>query len=264
MATYEEDYARSLEDPEGFWGDAAKGISWYKKWDRVLDDSNSPFSKWFPGGELNTCYNCLDRHVEAGRGDQAALIYDSPMTGQVKSFTYAELTDLVARFAGGLDQMGIKKGDRVIIYMPMVPEAAIAMLACARIGAIHSVVFGGFAANELATRIDDAKPVAILAASCGLEPGRVVEYKPLLDEAIEISSHKPENVVILQRPECQASMIDGRIMIGTKFLIGLSLLTRFLSRQLIRFMCFIPLVQPVCLKVSSVTMVVMRLRFTGP
>jgi len=210
MATYEEDYARSLEDPEGFWGDAAKGISWYKKWDRVLDDSNSPFSKWFPGGELNTCYNCLDRHVEAGRGDQAALIYDSPMTGQVKSFTYAELTDLVARFAGGLDQMGIKKGDRVIIYMPMVPEAAIAMLACARIGAIHSVVFGGFAANELATRIDDAKPVAILAASCGLEPGRVVEYKPLLDEAIEISSHKPENVVILQRPECQASMIDGR------------------------------------------------------
>ncbi len=210
MATYEEDYARSLKDPEGFWGDAAEGISWYKKWDTVLDDSNSPFTKWFSGGELNTCYNCLDRHVEAGRGDQAALIYDSPMTGQIKSFTYSELTDLVARFAGGLDQMGIKKGDRVIIYMPMVPEAAVAMLACARIGAIHSVVFGGFAANELATRIDDAKPVAILAASCGLEPGRVVEYKPLLDEAIEISSHKPANVVVLQRPECQVSMIDGR------------------------------------------------------
>ncbi|MBE7638033.1 AMP-binding protein [Sneathiella sp. P13V-1] len=210
MATYEEDYARSLNDPEGFWGEAAEGITWYKKWDKVLDASNNPFNKWFSGGELNTCYNCLDRHVEAGRGDQTALIYDSPMTGQVQKFSYAELTDLVARFAGGLHAKGIRKGDRVIIYMPMVPEAAIAMLACSRIGAIHSVVFGGFAANELATRIDDAKPVAIIAASCGLEPGRVVEYKPLLDEAIEISTHKPHTCVVLQRPECAAAMTDGR------------------------------------------------------
>jgi propionyl-CoA synthetase len=210
MATYEVDYARSLSDPEGFWGDAAEDISWTKKWDRVLDNDNSPFTKWFSGGELNTCYNCLDRHVEDGRGDQDALIYDSPMTGQIKKYTYSELTDTVARFAGGLDAMGVKKGDRVIIYMPMIPEAAMAMLACARIGAVHSVVFGGFAANELATRIEDAKPVMMIAGSCGLEPGRTVEYKPLLDEAINLSSHKPNHCVILQRPECIASMVDGR------------------------------------------------------
>ncbi len=210
MPTYEEDYARSISDPEGFWGQAAEEITWTKKWDRVLNNDKEPFTRWFQGAELNTCYNCLDRHVENGRADQLALIYDSPMTGQVKKFTYAELTDLVARFAGGLSKLGITKGDRVIIYMPMVPEAAIAMLACARLGAIHSVVFGGFAATELATRIDDAKPVAIIAGSCGLEPGRIVEYKPLLDNAIEISTHKPRNCVILQRPEAEASMIDGR------------------------------------------------------
>ncbi|GLQ06272.1 propionyl-CoA synthetase [Sneathiella chinensis] len=210
MATFEEDYARSLSDPDGFWGDAAEEISWSKKWDRVLDADNLPFSRWFVGGELNTCYNCLDRHVEEGHGDRLALIYDSPMTGQVKKYSYAELTDLVARFAGGLADLGIGKGDRVIIYMPMVPEAAIAMLACARIGAIHSVVFGGFAAKELATRIDDSKPVAIIAGSCGLEPGRIVEYKPLLDEAIEIATHKPTNCVVLQRPEVTASLIAGR------------------------------------------------------
>jgi len=210
MPTYEEDYTRSIADPDGFWGDAATDISWTRKWDRVLNSENAPYSRWFEGGELNTCYNCLDRHVEDGRGDQAALIYDSPMTGQVKTYTYAELTKLVARFAGGLSKLGITKGDRVIIYMPMVPEAAIAMLACARLGAIHSVVFGGFAAKELATRIDDSKPVAIIAGSCGLEPGRLVEYKPLLDSAIEIASHKPSKCIILQRPECKAPMIEGR------------------------------------------------------
>ncbi|MEP3247289.1 MAG: propionyl-CoA synthetase [Sneathiella sp.] len=210
MATYEEDYQRSLQDPESFWGEAAEDLKWLRKWDRVLDNDNPPFSKWFPGGEMNTCYNCLDRHVEEGRGEQAALIYDSPMTGQVEKFTYRQLTEIVARFAGGLKSLGITKGDRVIIYMPMVPEAAIAMLACARIGAVHSVVFGGFAAKELATRIDDAKPVAMIAGSCGLEPGRVVEYKPLLDEAIEIASHKPKHCVILQRPEVKASLVAGR------------------------------------------------------
>ncbi|MCG8493696.1 MAG: propionyl-CoA synthetase [Sneathiellales bacterium] len=210
MATYEEDFSRSLSDPEGFWGEAAQELKWFKKWDRVLDNDNQPFTRWFTGGEMNTCYNCLDRHVEEGRGDQAALIYDSPMTGQVEKFTYRQLTEIVARFAGGLLSEGIKKGDRVIIYMPMVPEAAIAMLACARIGAIHSVVFGGFAAKELATRINDAKPVAMIAGSCGLEPGRIVEYKPLLDEAIEIADHKPDTCVILQRPEAVASMVEGR------------------------------------------------------
>ncbi|MEH6401833.1 MAG: propionyl-CoA synthetase [Sneathiella sp.] len=210
MNTYEEDYKKSLTNPEEFWGEAAQEITWFKKWDRVLDDDNSPFTKWFSGAEMNTCYNCLDRHVEAGRGEQAALIYDSPMTNTVEKYTYRQLTDIVARFAGGLDSLGVKKGDRVLIYMPMVPEAAIAMLACARIGAIHSVVFGGFAAKELATRIDDAKPKAIIAGSCGLEPGRIVEYKPLLDGAIDIADHKPSSCVILQRPEGRASMIDGR------------------------------------------------------
>lgn len=210
MASYEEDYRRSLDDPEGFWGDAAAEISWYKPWDRVLNDDKPPFYRWFEGAELNTCYNCLDRHVEDGRGDQDALIYDSPMTGQIKKFTYKELTGLVAGFAGGLASLGVTKGDRVLIYMPMIPEAVIAMLACARLGAIHSVVFGGFAPKELATRIDDAKPVCILAGSCGLEPGRIIEYKPLLDGAIDLSTHKPGSCVILQRPECVATMISGR------------------------------------------------------
>lgn len=210
MATYEEDYQRSLQDPDGFWADAAQDIIWTKPWDTVLDSSNPPFYKWFGGGELNTCYNCLDRHVDEGRGDQDALIYDSPMTGQIKKFTYSELTDTVARFAGGLAGLGVSKGDRIIIYMPMVPEAAIAMLACARLGAVHSVVFGGFAPKELATRIDDAKPVCIIAGSCGLELGRTIEYKPLLDEAIDISSHKPNSCVILQRPEYVATMVAGR------------------------------------------------------
>ena len=210
MTSYENDYQQSLQDPETFWAKAAEGISWSKPWDRVLNSENPPFYRWFEGAEMNTCYNCLDRHVEEGRGDQDALIYDSPMTGQVVKFTYREFTDIVARFAGALASRGIRKDARVLIYMPMVPEAAVAMLACARIGAIHSVVFGGFAPKELATRIDDAKPVAIIAASCGLEPGRTIAYKPLIDDAINLSSHKPSSCIILQRPECEAELSSER------------------------------------------------------
>lgn len=209
--SYQEVYQRSLEDPEGFWGEVAEDIEWYQKWDKVLDESRPPFYRWFSGGVVNTCYNALDRHVENGRADQLALVYDSPITGgTVKKFTYRELRDEVALFAGALAGLGVEKGDRVVIYMPMVPEAAIAMLACARIGAIHSVVFGGFAAKELATRIDDAKPKVIVSASCGIEPTRIVNYKPLLDNAIEIASSKPERCVILQRPQAEASLIAGR------------------------------------------------------
>jgi propionyl-CoA synthetase len=208
--SYDEIYARSMDDPEGFWGEAAAEIDWIKPWDKVLDDSNKPFYRWFRGGELNTCYNALDRHADGGRGDQLALIYDSPVTASQKTYTYSELRDAVAKFAGVLKAQGVEKGDRVIVYMPMIPEAAMAMLACARIGAIHSVVFGGFASKELATRIDDAKPKAIVSASCGIEGARIIEYKPLLDEAIELSTHKPEKTIIYQRPQATASMQEGR------------------------------------------------------
>jgi len=207
---YDRTYARWLRDPEAFWAEAAEGVHWYRKWDTVLDASRAPFYRWFSGGIVNTCYNALDIHVEQGRGEQVALIYDSPVTGTIKTFTYRELLNEVARFAGVLLGQGVEKGDRVIIYMPMVPETAIAMLACARVGAIHSVVFGGFAAHELATRIDDATPKLILSASCGIEPDRVVAYKPLLDEAIETAIAKPEHCIILQRPQQNASMIEGR------------------------------------------------------
>ena len=209
---YEIAFERSITDPDGFWGEAAEDVHWYKKWDTVLDDSNKPFYRWFTGGEINTCYNALDRHIENGRGDQAALIYDSPVTDTVKKYTFTELRDETAKFAGVLSDLGVKKGDRVLIYMPMIPHAAIAMLACARIGAVHSVVFGGFAANELATRINDAKPKVIVSASCGIEVARVIPYKPLLDEAIEMSKAdcRPEKCVIFQRPQETASMIEGR------------------------------------------------------
>ncbi|MFO1061886.1 MAG: AMP-binding protein, partial [Dongiaceae bacterium] len=203
-------HARSLADPEGFWGEAARGIDWVEPWRRVLDDSRPPYYRWFAGGMLNTCHNALDRHVAAGRGGQLALIYDSPVTGTVATFTYAELLDRVARFAGALAAEGVVKGDRVLIYLPMVPEAAIAMLACARLGADHSVVFGGLAANELATRIDDARPVLVLSASCGIEPGRVVPYKPLLDAAIEMARHKPRRCIVLQRPQRVCDLASGR------------------------------------------------------
>jgi propionyl-CoA synthetase len=207
---YEKAYRRSLEDPSGFWADAADAVHWFKKWDTVLDDSQRPFYQWFKGAVVNTCYNALDRHVERGRADQPALIYDSPVTGSAKTFTYRELLGEVARFAGVLTELSVRKGDRVIVYMPMVPEAVIAMLACARIGAIHSVVFGGFAARELATRIDDAKPKVIVSASCGIEGKRVIPYKPLLDQAIEMSHARPERTVILQRPQAQATMVPER------------------------------------------------------
>ena len=210
MSDYRQAHARSMADPEGFWGEAAAAIDWDRPYDRVLDSSRAPFYRWFPGGMLNTCHNAVDRHVAAGRGDQAALIYDSPVTGTVRRFTYRELRDEVARCAGGLVSLGVEPGDRVVIYMPMVPEAVISMLACARIGAIHSVVFGGFAAKELATRVDDAKPRVILSASCGIEAARVIPYKPLLDRALEISSHQPEHCVILQRPQAEATLVAGR------------------------------------------------------
>jgi len=203
-------YAQWVKDPEGFWAEAGEAIHWYKRWDRVLDGSRPPFYRWFPGAEVNTCYNALDWHVEHGRADQPALIYDSPVTGTVRSFTYRELREEVARFAGALAGEGVGKGDRVIIYMPMVPEAAIAMLACARIGAIHSVVFGGFASHELAARISHAQPQVIVSASCGIEVNRVVPYKPLLDKAIELAEVKPRRCIILQRPQEQAPLIPGR------------------------------------------------------
>jgi propionyl-CoA synthetase len=211
MATiYDEVYRRAQQDPEGFWAAAAEEIHWERRWDRVLDASRPPYYRWFPGGRLNTCYNALDVHVDRGRGKQIALIYDSPVTGTVRSFTYFELRDQVARFAGALRRQGVEPGDRVILYMPMVPEAVIAMLACARIGAVHSVVFGGFAPKELATRIDDAKPTVMLSASCGIEGSRVIPYKPLLDQAIEMASHKPRRCLILQRPMEPARMVPGR------------------------------------------------------
>lgn len=207
---FDEIYQRSLDDPQGFWGDAASAIDWDKNWDQILDDSNSPFNKWFPGAECNTCYNAVDRHVEGGRGDQIAIIYDSPITGKQRKISYSDLQDKVARFAGALRQLGVEKGDRVIIYMPMVPQTAVAMLACARLGAVHSVVFGGFAPNELATRVTDAKPKAIIAASCGIEPGRIIDYMPIVDEALSLSPHTVPNVVVLQRDESLAELKPGR------------------------------------------------------
>jgi propionyl-CoA synthetase len=207
---FEQVYARALADPEGFWAKAAEALIWDRKWDKVLDADDAPFYRWFTGGMLNTCYNALDRHVENGRADQPALIHDSPVTDSVTTFTYRELRDEVALFAGALAARGVSHGERVIIYMPMVPEAAIAMLACARLGAVHSVVFGGFAANELAVRIDDCAPRAIVSASCGIEVNRVIAYKPLLDEAIELAAHKPESCIILQRPEERAILTEGR------------------------------------------------------
>ena len=210
MTSYQSIYERSLKDPESFWAEAAQAIDWDKPWEKVLERDAKPVPRWFVGGQLNTCHNALDRHVANGHGERAALIYDSPVTASKKTYSYSELTETVALFAGVLRDQGITKGDRVLIYMPMIPEAVIAMLASARLGAVHSVVFGGFASNELATRINDAQPKVIVSASCGIEPNRVVEYKPLLDEAIELSTHKPSNCVIYARPQATADLIDGR------------------------------------------------------
>ena len=203
-------HARSLSDPAGFWAEQAAAIDWTRRWDKVLDDSTPPFYRWFPGGELNACHNALDRHVDGGRAEQTALIYDSPVTGTKKSFTYRALRDEVAKLAGAIAAQGVGKGDRVILYMPMIPEAVMAMLACARLGAVHSVVFGGFAANELATRIDDCQPKLIMTASCGIEPGRIVKYKPLLDAAIGLAKHRIPRCLVFQRPQAAAAMVAGR------------------------------------------------------
>ncbi|MBI4963336.1 MAG: propionyl-CoA synthetase [Desulfomonile tiedjei] len=207
---YAEVYRESLENPEAFWGRSAEEIDWDKKWDSVLDQSKLPFVKWFPGGMLNTCFNAVDRHILQGRGDQPAVIYDSPVSDTVKTFTYNELKSRVEKIAGFLRGLGVAKGDTVLIYMPMIPEALMSMLACARLGAIHSVVFGGFAPRELAIRIDDAAPKVILSASCGIEVQRIIPYKPLLDEAIEIAEHKPDKCVIYQRPQAGADLKAGR------------------------------------------------------
>jgi propionyl-CoA synthetase len=207
---YRETYARWQRDPEGFWAEAAAEIDWFEQPKAVFDPKAGIYGRWFPGGVTNTCFNAVDRQVNAGRGDQAAIIYDSPLAGSKRVLTYHRLLTETQVLASMLRDLGVEQGDRVILYMPMVPEAVIAMLACARIGAIHSVVFGGFAARELATRIDDAKPKLVLSASCGIEPGRIVRYKPLLDEAIEIAQHKPAACLILQRPQAEAPLTPGR------------------------------------------------------
>ena len=219
MSKYEEIFKSSLKDPNTFWGNAAEDVKWIKKFDKVVHTDGPPFYKWFRGGKINTCYNALDRHVDEGNGDRTALIYDSAMINVKKKFSYKELRDKTAELAGALQRYGIKKGDRVIIYMPMIPEAIMAMLACGRIGAVHSVVFGGFASNELASRIDDSKARLILSASCGLEPGRVVEYKPLLDGAKKIAKHKIEKTVIFQRDKHKANL-DGDDVDWQEFIGG--------------------------------------------
>ena len=208
--SFDDVYDRSMADPEAFWADAASGINWIEPWTEILDRSNPPHFRWFTGGVLNTCYNCVDRHVEAGRGDEAAIIYDSALTDAGRTLSYSDLLDQVSRFAGALAAQGVGKGDRVILYMPMVPEAVVAALACARIGAVHSIVFGGFAANELAVRIDDCTPKVIVTASCGIEPTRTIAYKPLLDEAIALAGHTPDACIILQRPQVMADLVAGR------------------------------------------------------
>ena len=210
MSRYPDVYKSWQSNPEAFWAEAAKAVDWFKPADRVFDASQGAYGRWFAGATCNAAYNCLDRHVAAGRGQQPAIIYDSPVTGTKRALTYAELLDEVEIFAAGLASLGVSKGDRVVIYMPMVPEVAIAMLATARLGAIHSVVFGGFAANELAVRLNDAKPKVIVTASCGVEPKGIIKYKPLLDAAIAMAAHKPEHCIILQRPMERAGLIDGR------------------------------------------------------
>jgi propionyl-CoA synthetase len=210
MGSYRTAFEQSISDPSAFWGEAAQHVDWRERPATVLDASSAPFHRWFPDGALNTCENALDRHVAAGHGDRVALVYDSPVTGAKRTYTYAQLLDETATFAGALVSLGVIKGDRVVVYMPMVPAAVVAMLACARLGAVHSVVFGGFAAQELAVRIDDAQPVVVVSASCGLEGSRVVEYKPLLDRALDLASHAPAHVVVLQRPQAEAAMTAPR------------------------------------------------------
>ncbi|MGC4807041.1 propionyl-CoA synthetase [Micromonospora sp. DT233] len=220
MGAYRAAYERSIADPIGFWRDAATDIAWHRRPDGILDDSRAPLYRWFPDGELNTCHNALDRHVAAGRADQPALIHDSPVTGTVRTYTYAELRDETARFAGALRRLGVGRGDRVLLYLAMVPEAVIAMLACARIGAVHSVVFGGFAAHELAVRIDDARPKVVVATSCGIEGERVVPYQPILDAALAEADHAPDRCVVVQRPQHPAPLTPGRDLTWEQALDG--------------------------------------------
>ncbi|QZT61868.1 propionyl-CoA synthetase [Mycolicibacterium austroafricanum] len=210
MPGYRDLFDSSINDPVAFWGAAADAVTWTRRPGRILDDSNPPFYRWFPDAELNTCANALDRHLDAGRGEQPALIYDSAVTDTKRTYTYAELLEATARFAGALRKLGVGKGDRVVIYMPMIPEAVIAMLACARLGAVHSVVFGGFAPHELAVRIDDVRPTVIVSASCGIEPGRVVEYKPMLDAAVGMVEHPPRHCVVVQRDRHRCDLVEGR------------------------------------------------------
>jgi propionyl-CoA synthetase len=220
MGRYRDEYARSMSDPEGFWGAAAAAIDWVRPPGRVLSASRPPFYRWFPDAELNTCFNALDRHVDAGRGDAPALIHDSPVTGACRTFSYRELRDQVALAAGALRRLGVGKGDRVLLYLAMVPEAVIAMLACARLGAVHSVVFGGFGAHELAVRIDDARPTVVVATSCGVEPGRIVAYKPLLEAALAEAVHRPSHCVIVQRPQHPAELVPGQDLTWDEALAG--------------------------------------------
>jgi len=224
MSRYEAAFRRSIDDPRGFWGEAATEVDWFRPPATVLDDSAAPFVRWFPDGVLNTCYNALDRHVINDRGEQAALIYDSPVSGSRRTFTYAQLLGDVAMVAGLLTDLGVGLGDRVVIYMPMVPEAVMTMLACARIGAVHSVVFGGFAPKELAARIDHARPRVIVAASCGIEGNRIIEYKPMLDAALEIAEHRPDRCVILQRDQALAELgprdLDWRTAMYSTLSVG--------------------------------------------
>ncbi|MEP7091704.1 MAG: AMP-binding protein, partial [Nocardioidaceae bacterium] len=210
MADYRTEHARSIEDPEGYWAEQAGLVDWIKKPKRILDDDHPPFYRWFPDATLNTCYNALDRHVVHGHGERTALIYDSAVAHTQASYTYAQLLERTAAFAGALRAFGVQQGDRVVIYLPMIPEAVVAMLACARIGAVHSVVFGGFAPHELAVRIDDALPKVLVTASCGIESSRVVEYKPIVDRALEIADHQPDVVVVKQRPQAEAAMQEPR------------------------------------------------------
>jgi len=221
--SYDQAYRSSGEDPTCFWSQAAEDNVWDKKWDKVRDDSKAPFYRWFTGARINTCHNALDCHVARGRGRQAAIIYDSPVTGIIHTITYEQLLTDVSLFAGALQSLGVSKGDRVIIYMPMIPQTVVGMLACARIGAVHSVVFGGFAPNELAVRIDDARPKVVLSASCGIEPKGPIAYKPLLDKAIDLATHKPETCVIFQRPQVEAGLIPGRDVDWNHVLKGASL-----------------------------------------
>ena len=211
MSKYLDIFNKSISHKEDFWAEVAKDVIWYEPFDKVLHTDGPPFYQWFKNGKINTCYNALDRHVDEGNGERLALIYDSPITGNKNTYTYSVMRDRVAIIAGALKNQGVAKGDRVIIYMPMIPEAVMAILACARIGAVHSVVFGGFAANELANRIDDSKAKLILTSSCGIEPGRIVEYQPLINEAVKIAKHKPDISVFFQRNQKQIELIENQI-----------------------------------------------------